>query len=142
MLAGHNSECDHADMNHRSVLVAAGLLGAFGVALGALGAHALESFLTERGMTHAWDTGSRYQLIHAVALLAVAAWLRHAKGAAAARADWAARGWIVGTILFSGSLYGIAAGGPRWLGPITPLGGLALIAGWIALIAAALAKEV
>jgi uncharacterized membrane protein YgdD (TMEM256/DUF423 family) len=128
-------------MNHRSVLVAAGLLGASGVALGALGAHALEAFLTERGMTHAWDTASRYQLFHAVALVAVAVWLRPANGAATTRALWAARGWIVGTILFSGSLYGIAVGGPRWLGPITPLGGLALIAGWIALIAAALAKE-
>jgi uncharacterized membrane protein YgdD (TMEM256/DUF423 family) len=128
-------------MNHRSVLLAAGLLGATGVALGALGAHALDPFLTERGMTHAWDTASRYQLFHAVALLAVATWLRQAKAAAATRAAWAARGWIVGAILFSGSLYGIAVGGPRWLGPVTPLGGLALIFGWVALIAAALAKD-
>ena len=128
-------------MNPRSILLAAGLFGATGVALGALGVHALEASLTERGMMHAWDTAARYQLFHAMALLGVAAWQRSASGAAASRAAWAARCWSAGIVLFSGSLYGIAAGGPRWLGPITPLGGVALIAGWGCLIAAALAKE-
>jgi uncharacterized membrane protein YgdD (TMEM256/DUF423 family) len=127
--------------SHRFPLLAAGLFGLTGVALGAFGAHGLEEFLTARGTTHAWESAARYQLFHAVALVAVAAWLRTATGAAAARVTWAARAWCVGIVLFSGSLYGLAAGGPRWLGPVTPLGGLALMVGWALLIAAALAKH-
>ena len=125
---------------HRFPLLAAGLLGLTGVALGALGAHALETLLAQHGTAHAWDTAAKYQLFHAVALLGAAAWL-HASPLAAARITWAARCWCAGTVLFSGSLYGLAAGGPRWLGPITPLGGLALLAGWVFVIAAAFAKS-
>jgi uncharacterized membrane protein YgdD (TMEM256/DUF423 family) len=128
-------------MNARSTLLAAGLFGASGVGLGALGAHALEPFLSERGMAHAWDTAARYHIIHAVALLAIAVWQRQARGAAARLAGWAARCWTIGIILFSGSLDGLALGGPRWLGPVTPLGGVALIAGWVCLAAAAFAKD-
>src|SRR5476649_1495027 len=116
-------------MNHRTTLLAAGLLGATGVAFGAFGAHALRDFLLERGMTVAWDTAARYQLLHAVALFAGAAWQRSASGAVLRRLSWATASWCVGTVLFSGSLYGLAAGGPHWLGPVTPLGGLALMAG-------------
>lgn len=128
-------------MNQRSTIVAAGLLGASGVALGALGAHALEAFLVEKGTAHAWETASRYHVLHAVALLAVGIWLRHAQGSSARRAGWAARCWTGGVVLFSGSLYGLAVGGPRWLGPVTPLGGLALIGGWLFVVAGAVAKE-
>lgn len=128
-------------MNHRTTLLAAGLLGATGVALGAFGTHALRDFLMERGMTSAWDTAARYQLIHAVALLAAAAWQRSSLGSTQRRVSWAAVCWIAGTVLFSGSLYALAVGGPRWLGPVTPLGGIALLAGWICVMAAATAKE-
>jgi len=128
-------------MNHRTTLLAAGLLGATGVAFGALGAHALRDFLLERGMTVAWETGARYHMLHAIALLGAAAWLRSAQGNVQRRLSWAAACWCVGTVLFSGSLYGLAAGGPHWLGPVTPLGGLVLIAGWLCVVAAALAKE-
>ena len=124
-------------MNHRTTLLAAGVLGATGVATGAFGAHALRDVLAERGMTIAWETAVRYHLLHAVALLALAGVAARAPRAAM----WAARLWIAGTILFSGSLYGLALGGPRWLGPITPLGGMALLGGWVAVMAAALAKE-
>ena len=127
--------------HHRFPLLAAGLFGVTGVALGALAAHALDAFLTEHGMARAWETAARYHLFHAVALLAVAAWLRTATGAAATRIQWAARCWSAGIVLFSGSLYGLAAGGPRWLGPVTPLGGIALMAGWLCVVAAAFAKE-
>ena len=128
-------------MNHRTTLLAAGIFGATGVAAGTFGAHALRDFLLERGMTSAWDTAVRYQLLHAVALFAAAAWMRSASGAAQRRAGWAAACWCAGIVLFSGSLYGLAAGGSRWLGPVTPLGGLALLAGWLCVIVAALAKE-
>jgi uncharacterized membrane protein YgdD (TMEM256/DUF423 family) len=128
-------------MNHRTTLLAAGLFGATGVAFGAFGAHALRDWLLERGTTVAWETAARYQLLHAAALLGAAAWLRQAAGAAQRRVGWAAACWAVGIVLFCGSLYGLAAGGPRWLGPVTPLGGIALLAGWLSLAAAAFAKE-
>ena len=127
-------------MNPRSSLLAAGIFGATGVALGAFGAHQLEPFLAERGMLHAWESATRYHLIHAVALLGIAAW-QQTPGGGAAGAAWAARCWSVGIVLFSGSLYLLAVGGPRWLGPVTPLGGVALLAGWACVIAAAWAKK-
>ena len=74
---------------------------------------------------------------HALALAALAAWLR-ADVAPAAGLRWVTRCWTAGTVLFSGSLYLLALGGPRWLGPVTPLGGLALLAGWLLLALAAL----
>lgn len=128
-------------MNYRTILLAAGGLGATGVALGAFGAHGLRELLLERGMSNAWETAVRYHLLHSIALLAVGAWMRPPVDAAAKRAGWAAVCWIIGTLIFSGSLYGLALGGPRWLGPITPIGGLALVAGWLCIVAAAYAKS-
>jgi len=112
----------------------ASILGALGVILGAFGAHALRDTLADAGATQTWDTAVKYHLIHAVALLALAA-LAEARAAKAISRQrllgWAGRCWIVGVMLFSGSLYVLALGGPKWLGPITPLGGLVLIAGWV-----------
>lgn len=125
----------------RFSLLAAGLLGLTGVALGAMGAHALKVTLVERGMMQAWDTAAKYHLLHALALFGAAAWLQTATGPAAAKVLWAARCWFVGVVLFSGSLYGLALGGPRWLGPVTPLGGVAFMAGWLLLALAALAPK-
>lgn len=123
-------------------LFAAGVAGLTGVALGAMGAHALKVTLMERGMMVAWETAARYHLFHAVALLGVAAWVRAAPTASGARSMfWAARLWCIGTLLFSGSLYWLALGGPRWLGPITPLGGVALMIGWLLLAVAAFARR-
>ncbi|MSU70905.1 MAG: DUF423 domain-containing protein [Opitutus sp.] len=127
----------------RGPLLAAGIFGVTGVALGALGAHALAAVLEERGMMRAWETAARYQLFHTTALLGVAGWLRGypaTAGVAAVRMLWAARWWNVGILLFSGSLYGLALGGPHWLGPVTPLGGLAFMTGWLCVIGAALKK--
>lgn len=107
----------------------AALLGLTGVAAGAFGAHALRDRLAAAGLTHAWETAVLYQLVHAVALLALVL------APTAQGSLWRAVGycWIGGVLLFSGSLYVLALGGPRWLGPITPLGGAALIAGWAVL---------
>jgi len=124
-------------MNYRTILRAAGFLGATGVALGAFGAHALRDVLVERGMSNTWETAVRYHLLHAVGLLSIAVWVRQSTADENAAMAWVSRTWIAGTLLFSGSLYGLALGGPRWLGPITPLGGICLIAGWIVLIIAA-----
>jgi uncharacterized membrane protein YgdD (TMEM256/DUF423 family) len=125
----------------RFSLLAAGFFGLTGVALGALGAHALAETLAARGMVHAWETASRYHIVHAVMLFGAAVWVKTATGPAATRIHWAARCWAIGTLLFSGSLYGLALGGPRWLGPVTPFGGIALMAGWVFVIAAAFAPE-
>ena len=121
-------------MKARFPLLAAGLSGATGVALGAFGAHALKGLLAGLGTTATWETAVRYQLVHAVALLVTAGWARGPREAAARRA---ARFWAAGTVLFSGSLYVLALGGPRWVGPVTPLGGLCLIAGWLFVAAGA-----
>ena len=124
----------------RFPLVAAGILGLTGVALGAMGAHALKAMLLERGMLQAWDTAAKYHLLHAVSLVGVAAWVQVAPRAGARPMLWAARCWCAGVVLFSGSLYWLALGGPRWLGPITPLGGLAFMAGWLLIALAAFSR--
>jgi uncharacterized membrane protein YgdD (TMEM256/DUF423 family) len=110
----------------RWIVASAGLLGFTGVALGAFGAHALKTTLTAQGTLPIWQTAVQYQLIHAVALLALAG-----RADEATSARWIARSWLAGVVLFSGSLYGLALGGPSFLGPITPLGGLAFLTGWL-----------
>ena len=125
----------HTLMRHefltRSITLAAGLLGFLGVALGAFGAHALKATLLINGQLDSWKTAVLYQLIHAVALLALAGW----RDAQAASVGKIAACWIGGVVLFSGSLYGLALGGPiKLLWPFTPLGGVALLAGWGLLI--------
>ncbi len=111
----------------------AGLLGLTGVGLGAFGAHALKDTLAARQMTSAWDTAVLYQLVHCVAIYATSYSTKPATKAA-----WA---WTLGLLLFSGSLFAMALGGPAWLGPITPLGGLALLIGWGLVIKDAIARS-
>ena len=117
-------------MHYRIALGWAGFLGATGVALGAVGAHALKGTLEAAGMHGTWETAVQFQLLHAAALLGFAAWLRPPIPASR-WAPWAVRLWIGGTLLFSGSLYVLALGGPRGFGPLTPIGGLALMAAWV-----------
>lgn len=111
-----------------------GAVSAFlSVAAGAFGAHALRARI-EPEMLAVFETGARYQMYHALGLLAVA-W-----AAARRPGPWiGAAGWlfVLGTLLFSGSLYALALSGIRWLGAITPLGGMAFLAGWICLALAA-----
>ena len=104
----------------------AAVLGTLVVALGAFGAHGLEDTFETFGTAAIWQTGVFYHAIHAVALLALAA---------SGRAGRLVTGlWLAGVIIFSGSLYLMAVTNMRWLGMITPIGGLALIGGWVALI--------
>lgn len=111
----------------QSILIAAGLLGFSGVALGAFGAHGLKAILESAGQLENWKTGVLYQLLHAVALLALAQWKQPAVGRIGAC-------WTGGVVLFSGSLYWLALGGPiKLLWPVTPLGGLLLLIGWLLL---------
>ena len=108
-------------------------LAFLGVGLGAFGAHALKARLSPEPLA-TFEVGVRYQLVHALALLAVA-W---------AHTQWpgpvlTAGGWlfVAGTVLFSGSLYALSVTGVRGLGAITPIGGVALLAGWLCLAWAA-----
>lgn len=103
------------------------------VAAGAFGAHALRSRL-EPDLLAVFETGARYQMYHALALFACAWQLNAGDAPWAARAGWA---FILGTLLFSGSLYALALTGTRGLGAITPLGGVCFLAGWIMLAVAA-----
>lgn len=115
------------------VFALAGCISAFlGVAGGAFGAHLLRSRLSPDRVA-VFETGIRYQMYHALALLAVA-WAVTRWGPAT---PIRAAGWLFigGTVVFSGSLYLLAVSGVRWIGAITPLGGLLLLAGWAALTA-------
>jgi uncharacterized membrane protein YgdD (TMEM256/DUF423 family) len=107
----------------------AGIAGALGVLLGAFGAHGLESVQPDLHLREVWDTGAHYHLLHALALCAVAA---HPRRPAAAGGLF-----VLGMVLFSGSLYTMALTDLRWLGAVTPLGGLAFVAGWVVLAAQA-----
>jgi len=114
-------------------LTVGAIMGAFGVAFAAFGEHALRPRL-EPQMLRAFATGAQYQLVHALALCTVAF---AGRGRAVKFADYA--GWLffIGILLFSGSLYVLALSGIRIVGAITPVGGVALIAGWLMLAVAA-----
>jgi uncharacterized membrane protein YgdD (TMEM256/DUF423 family) len=113
------------------IQLSAAVAGFTGVALGALGAHALRDSLAAGGRAEAWSTASLYHLLHAVALFALSLAIdRPDAGNADRNARWIAGLWTGGIVAFSGSLYLLALGGPRWLGPITPLGGVLFLAGW------------
>ncbi|MEP7044041.1 MAG: DUF423 domain-containing protein [Dokdonella sp.] len=118
----------------RFSLLAGAIAGAVAVALGAFGAHALRSALDERALA-TWHTAVDYQFWHALALLAVGLLTRATStGESSTRASKiAAVAFVVGIALFCGSLYALALGAPHIVGVITPLGGVALIAGWLAL---------
>jgi uncharacterized membrane protein YgdD (TMEM256/DUF423 family) len=113
----------------RATGIAAALCGAAAVMLGAFGAHALRDSLDEHALA-TWHTAVEYQFWHALALLVVAA-MASIRATASLRA--AAIAFMIGIVLFSGSLYALALGGPHMVGAITPFGGVALIVGWIAL---------
>jgi uncharacterized membrane protein YgdD (TMEM256/DUF423 family) len=113
----------------RKFVVIAAIAGATGVAAGAFGAHALKYVLTERNSTSTWNTAVLYHLIHSAVLLSVALRL-HPNPSTSACFSKAMLCWAIGIVLFSGSLYGLALGGPALLGPVTPLGGVFFILGW------------
>ncbi len=122
--------------SHR-LLVLAGIMGASGVAIGAFGAHGLETVLQNQAMDAPtiakrlgqFDVGVRYQMYHAIAMLALASLstdMLPKRGIVAGL-------WLFGTLLFSGSLYGLVLTNTTWLGAITPIGGTAWIVAWILL---------
>ncbi len=97
-------------------------VGFLGVALGAFGAHGLKDILARQESTATWQTAVLYHLVHAVVLTFLS------MGSPFRRGPWVC--FLAGVVLFSGSLYGLSLTGLRWLGPITPLGGVFFLVGW------------
>ncbi len=114
-------------MDARKTLAVAGLLIALATALGAFGAHALKAHLPQDKL-QVYETAVRYHFLHALGLLAIGVLLRSLDGELL---RWSAALVLAGIVLFSGSLYLLTFGASRLVGIMTPIGGLALIAGWI-----------
>jgi uncharacterized membrane protein YgdD (TMEM256/DUF423 family) len=129
---------------YKKFLITATIFGALAVALGAFGAHGLENITTDEKILHGFQTGVQYQMYHALALLVIAImhdkfqhkWIK-----------WAGNCFIAGIILFSGSLYFLTflkiqeSNAVKIVGPVTPLGGIFFIAGWLFLLAAAIKRN-
>ncbi len=129
---------------HKKYLIAGVLFSGFAVALGAFGAHSLESITSDEKNLHSFQTAVQYQMYHGLALLAVALifekfpnkWIQ-----------WAGRCFITGILLFSGSLYLLTflkiegSSAIKFIGPVTPIGGILFIAGWFFLLLGVLSKN-
>ena len=118
----------------RTLLLVGAVAGCIAVGFGAFGAHGLRGRLSPE-MLAVFETGVRYQMYHALAILVIAVALGNVDARLLRTSGWL---FTVGIVLFSGSLYALALTGVTRLGMITPLGGLAFLAGWVALVVAAL----
>lgn len=112
-------------------LLTGSLLGGLSVALGAFGAHALKKILEAHQQTHTFELASRYQFYHALAILITGVLLLHQPQKMLVYSGYS---FLIGTLIFSGSLYVLALTNIRWLGAITPIGGVGLILGWLFLL--------
>jgi uncharacterized membrane protein YgdD (TMEM256/DUF423 family) len=117
------------EIMERTFALIGSLMAMMAVVLGAFGAHALRGRLSPPDLV-TFETGVRYQMYHALALLAVAWAVSRWPSGASTAAGWL---FVVGVVVFSGSLYVLVLTGQRWLGAVTPLGGLAMICGWACL---------
>ena len=120
----------------RVMMAIAALFGGLSVAAGAFATHALKTRWSEGALT-TFETGARYQMYHALALLLVVVLLSRAEVATQMPLKLAGIAFIVGTVFFSGSLYLLSATGIKWLGAIAPIGGAAFLVGWACLLVAA-----
>ena len=129
---------------HKRFLIAGTVFGGLAVALGAFGAHGLERLTHDADIQHGFRTGAEYQMYHALALLAVALVYEKFPNRIL---QWAGNCFIAGILLFSGSLYILTllkiqlSGATRWIGPITPIGGLLFITGWVCFLVGTVKKS-
>ncbi|MCB0740564.1 MAG: DUF423 domain-containing protein [Chitinophagaceae bacterium] len=129
---------------HKNFIITAAFFGGLAVALGAFGAHGLEKITTDEKILHGFRTAVQYQMIHALGLLSIAILAEKIKNH---WIIWAGRSFILGIILFSGSLYCLTFleiennNLVKIIGPITPFGGLCFIAGWVCLLMAVLKQK-
>jgi uncharacterized membrane protein YgdD (TMEM256/DUF423 family) len=121
----NHAACFSARMNSQTALRISAIVGFLAVALGAFGAHGLHALLEKNARLATWETAVLYHLTHSVVLLIIAT-LRPLRAAA----FWL---MLTGIAIFSGTLYVLALTNVKWLGAITPIGGLCLLAGWLAL---------
>jgi uncharacterized membrane protein YgdD (TMEM256/DUF423 family) len=119
------------NMSAKLIIILAGIFGALAVGLGAFGAHGLEATLTANGRLDTYETAVKYQFYHTLALLLTGILLMNINHDYFIWASWS---FIIGMVIFSGSLYILSLTNVTWLGAITPIGGLALIVGWVFLI--------
>ncbi|GEO05820.1 DUF423 domain-containing protein [Adhaeribacter aerolatus] len=117
-------------MSHKGILVAGALFGALGVMIGAFGAHGLAALLESHNRVATFETAVKYHMYHALALLLTGAMLFHIP---AKPLRLAGLFFTIGLLIFSGSLYILCLTNISWLGAITPIGGLFMIAGWLSL---------
>ncbi len=117
------------DMNNQTMIRVGAILAALAVVTGAISAHGIDWNHASRSATQ-WQTAVEYHMYHALGLV-----LCGLLGKAGCRAGLAGWCFLIGTVLFAGTLYGIGIGGPKWLGAITPIGGVAFIIGWLSLAA-------
>ncbi len=111
-------------------LISAGIFGFLSVALGAFGAHTLKNVLDDYGKS-IYEKAVLYQMFHTIALFVVGILQHFGKDPSFSTAGW---GFLIGILLFSGSLYLLAATGIKWFGAITPFGGVAFLFGWFWLV--------
>lgn len=129
---------------HRNFIITASFFGGLGVALGAFGAHGLQNVTSDEKILHGFHTAVQYQIYHAIALLAVAILADKFPGKWIKRAGYF---FITGIVLFSGSLYLITflkiqhSNAVKFIGPVTPLGGVCFIAGWAFILIAAINRK-
>lgn len=109
-----------------------GILGCIGVILGAFGAHSLKNILTASQLS-GFKTAVQYHFLHSVALVLIGIMLGQADEASHVKIKRAGKFFVAGIIMFSGSIYALTLGGPKFLGPVTPLGGLCFMIGWLIL---------
>ncbi len=121
-------------MTGQTWIISGALLGGIAVALGAFGSHGLKEQLESSGQSANFETAVRYQMYHALALVLIGLFALHSDSATLRAAGIC---MLAGTLIFSGLLYGIVFTGQKMLGAIVPIGGVLLIAGWMALAAAA-----
>ncbi|MDX5349012.1 MAG: DUF423 domain-containing protein [Hymenobacteraceae bacterium] len=117
-------------MTQKAILLIASLLGSFSVMIGAFGAHALAKLLESTNRVATFETAVKYQVYHTLALLFVGLLLFKVQHSAFTVAAWC---FIIGILIFSGSLYTLCLTGITWLGAITPIGGTLFIIGWLSL---------
>lgn len=115
-------------MNAKTVIFIASILGALSVGIGAFGAHGLDSTLQANGRVDTFETAVKYQFYHTLAILLLGILLMNAQSP---YFNWAFYSFIIGIVIFSGSLYTLSLTNVTWLGAITPIGGLAFILGWV-----------
>lgn len=118
------------DMTAKTIIIIASILGALSVGIGAFGAHGLESTLTANGRLDTFETAVKYQFYHTLALLLIGILMLNIDSSMFSYAAWC---FLIGIVIFSGSLFTLSLTNITWLGAITPIGGLAFIIGWVLL---------